>query len=79
MTTNQWTVSRLIRRLTHKVWNRQISMVLTCAYGAGVINSEALHILASAFDPTQEHLINKESQDVYNAIRKRKEASRNEQ
>lgn len=47
----------LILRLTHRLWNRQISRILCRAYGDGVINSEQLHIIAAAFDPTQDHRV----------------------
>lgn len=42
---------------THSIWNKQISRILCRAYGDRVINSEQLHILAAAFDPTQDHKV----------------------
>lgn len=48
-------ISRLILRLTHRIWNRRISRILGRAYDQGVISSEQLHILAARFDPTQRH------------------------
>ncbi len=48
-------MTKLILRLTHRLWNRQISRILCRAYGANIINSRQMHILAAAFDPTQAH------------------------
>ena len=48
-------IQRLILRLTHRLWNRQISRILCRAYSDRVINSEQLHILAAKFDPAQKH------------------------
>ncbi len=42
-------------RLTHRLWNRQISRILCQAYSERVINSEQLHELLAKFDPTQKH------------------------
>ncbi len=42
---------------SHKIWNKRISRILCRAYGDGVINSEQLHILTSAFDPSQDHKV----------------------
>lgn len=50
-------MATLILRLTHRIWNRQISRILCRAYGDRVINSEQLHILTAAFDPTQCHRV----------------------
>lgn len=50
-------MKRLILKLTHRLWNRQISRILCRAYSDRVINSEQLHILASKFDPTQKHSV----------------------
>lgn len=50
-------MTKLILRLTHRIWNRRISMILCRAYNDRVINSEQLHILTSKFDPTQEHSV----------------------
>lgn len=49
---------RLILKLTHRLWNREISRILCRAYENREINSEQLHILAAKFDPTQEHEVN---------------------
>lgn len=46
-----------ILRRTHRLWNREISRILCDAYNSRIINSEQLHILASAFDPSQSHLV----------------------
>lgn len=48
---------RFVLRLTHRLWNRQISRIICRAYNDRVINSAQLHILASAFDPTQKHKV----------------------
>lgn len=48
-------MSRLILKLTHRIWNRRIFELLSRAYNDRVINSEQLHILAAKFDPTQKH------------------------
>lgn len=48
-------MKKAILRLTHRLWNRQISRILCRAYSQGVVNSEQLHILTAAFDPTQRH------------------------
>ena len=48
-------MKRLILRLTHRLWNKQISRILCRAYEDRVIDSKQMHILASAFDPTQDH------------------------
>ena len=47
----------LILKLTHKLWNRQISRILCRAYGERIISSEQLHQLTAAFDPTQKHIV----------------------
>lgn len=48
---------KLILKLTHRIWNRQISRILCRANEEGVINSEQMHTLAAAFDPTQRHIV----------------------
>ncbi len=50
-------MSNVILRLTHRVWNREISRLLCRAYERGVINSQQLHTLAGMFDPTQDHAV----------------------
>ncbi len=50
-------MSKLILRVTHRLWNRQISRALCIAYENNVINSAQLHTLAAMFDPTQKHII----------------------
>ena len=50
-------LERLVLRLTHKLWNRQISRILCRAKEDGVISGEQMHDLASAFDPTQLHIV----------------------
>jgi hypothetical protein len=46
-----------ILKTTHDIWNASISRILCRAYGDRVINSEQLHILAAAFDPSQDHKV----------------------
>jgi hypothetical protein len=46
-------MKNVILKTTHRIWNREISRILCRAKETGKINSEQLHILASAFDPTQ--------------------------
>ena len=48
-------LSKLILKLTHRLWNRSISAILCRAYNNRVINSYQLHELAAKFDPTQDH------------------------
>jgi len=48
---------KLILRMTHRMWNREISRILCRECSNGTINSEQLHILAAKFDPTQKHEI----------------------
>lgn len=50
-------IHRFLLRITHRMWNRAISRILCRAYTERVINSEQMHVLASAFDPTQKHMI----------------------
>ena len=50
-------LEKLILRLTHRLWNRQISRLLCQAYGDGKIDSKQLHSLAADFDPTQSHKV----------------------
>lgn len=50
-------IRSLLLRATHRLWNRQISRILTRAYADRIINSEQLHTLAAAFDPTQNHIV----------------------
>lgn len=47
----------LILKLTHRMWNRQISRILCRAYEERIISSQQLHELAAAFDPTQRHIV----------------------
>jgi len=49
----------LIRKMTHKLWNSEISRLLCQAYNRGIINSKQLHILAALFDPTQNHKVDR--------------------
>lgn len=46
---------KLIMKLTHRLWNREISRLLGREYQKGTIDSKQLHILLSRFDPTQSH------------------------
>lgn len=48
-------MKRLILKLTHRLWNRRISILLCRAAERGHINSKQLHILTAMFDPTQKH------------------------
>lgn len=50
-------IKTIILKLTHKLWNRQISRILCRAKSEGIIGSEQLHQLAAAFDPTQKHIV----------------------
>jgi hypothetical protein len=45
----------LALKLTHRIWNKEISRILNRAYEDRAIDSKTLHILASKFDPTQKH------------------------
>lgn len=47
----------LCLKITQRLWNSYISIVLTKAYNCGVINSQQLHTLAAQFDPTQKQII----------------------
>lgn len=51
------TFEKFIIKITHHLWNRRISSLLCQAYEMGIINSEQMHILASWFDPTQNHKV----------------------
>jgi hypothetical protein len=46
---------RIVLRLTHRLWNRQISRILGQAQQQNKISSAAMHTLAAKFDPTQRH------------------------
>lgn len=46
-------------KLTHNIWNEEISKILCHAYSSGVINSNQLHQLTAMFDPTQQHKVGK--------------------
>lgn len=48
-------MTRLILRLTHRMWNRVISAILCRSHAEGIIDSRQLHLLAAKFDPTQRH------------------------
>lgn len=50
-------IRTLILKLTHRVWNREISRILCRAYGDRLISSSQLHELTAAFDPTQRHRV----------------------
>lgn len=52
-------MDRLIRRLTHRIWNREISRLLCRAYERRHIDSTQLHILTAQFDPTQNHEVDR--------------------
>lgn len=46
---------KLILRLTHRMWNREISRILCNAHEVRLIDSRQLHELTARFDPTQKH------------------------
>jgi len=46
-----------ILKLTHRLWNRQISRILCRACEERLISEEQLHQLTAAFDPTQRHIV----------------------
>lgn len=48
---------KLILKLTHRLWNRQISRILCRAKEEGIIDGEQLHTLTAAFDPAQRHIV----------------------
>jgi hypothetical protein len=50
-------MSKIILKLTHRLWNREISRILCRAYEDGVINSHQLHAMTAKFDPTQKHSV----------------------
>ncbi len=50
-------MKKLILKITHRLWNRQIARILGRAYSDGVINSRQLHELHAKFDPTQRHAV----------------------
>ena len=49
---DQW-----ILKLTHRLWNRQISRILCRAREENIIDYEQLHVMLAAFDPTQKHIV----------------------
>ncbi len=53
---------RLALKLTHRLWNREISRILNRLYMAGTISSATLHVLSKQFDPTQDHMVYKRKQ-----------------
>ena len=50
-------LQQLIRRLTHRIWNREIARLLCRAQQENTIDSRQLHTLAAMFDPTQKHQV----------------------
>lgn len=50
-------MTKLILKLTHRIWNRRISALLCRAYSNGIIDSYQLHNLTALFDPTQNHQV----------------------
>lgn len=48
-------MKKLILKLTHRLWNKQIARILGEAYSRGTIDSKQLHSLHAKFDPTQKH------------------------
>ena len=51
------TFEKIVLKLTHRIWNKQISRLLRTAYHERIIDSKKMHILASWFDPTQSHRV----------------------
>jgi hypothetical protein len=47
-------IKTLILKLTHRMWNREISRILCRAQGERLITSQQLHELAAAFDPSRD-------------------------
>jgi hypothetical protein len=52
-------MKQLILKITHRMWNREISRILCRAYEKQIINSYQLHELLAKFDPTQKHEVYK--------------------
>lgn len=50
-------MKKLILRLTHRIWNREISRLLCRAKQERIISNEQLHVIASWFDQTQKHKV----------------------
>lgn len=48
-------IRRLVLKLTHRIWNREVFRILNREYSAQTINSKQLHELLARFDPTQPH------------------------
>jgi hypothetical protein len=46
-------IEKVIRKKTHRIWNKEISRLLCRAYSDRKINSEQLHNLTAMFDPTR--------------------------
>jgi hypothetical protein len=47
----------IILKMTHRIWNREISRLLCLAKEEGIINTGQLHELAAWFDPTSRHMV----------------------
>ena len=47
----------LVLRMTHHIWNTEISRLLCSARQEGIINRRQLHELVAWFDPTQRHRV----------------------
>ncbi len=52
-------IRTFILKLTHKIWNDEISFLLQRAYEKNGIDSKQLHELSAMFDPSQDHLVGK--------------------
>mgnify|MGYP003587282125 CR=1 FL=1 len=52
-------MTKMILKLTHHIWNREISRILCRAYEQRLITSQQLHLLTAKFDPTQKHEVYK--------------------
>ncbi len=46
---------KLILKLTHKIWNREIARIICRCYSQNYISSQQMHEILSKFDPTQKH------------------------
>jgi len=46
---------RLLLKITHRIWNREVFRILNREYQKNTINSAQLHTLLARFDPTQVH------------------------
>jgi hypothetical protein len=52
---------KIALRMTHRLWNREVSRILNQAYAKSYINSFQLHALSARFDPTQNHSVGRDN------------------